>query len=73
MEGLLEVGEDRLEGKLVLPLAECLAVEVLQDQQLEDKMVHPLVECLAVEAPQDHQPEDKRVTWAKEILKNPKK
>ena len=37
VEGLLVVGEDRLEDKLVHPLVECLAV--LQDHQLEDKQV----------------------------------
>ena len=54
-EGLLVVGEDRLE-----------------EEKREDKLV-PLVNYLAVEAPPDHQLEDKQVTWAKEILKKPKK
>ena len=44
VEGPLVDGEDRLEedkqeDNLVLPLVECLAVEVLQDLQLEDKWV----------------------------------
>ena len=43
VEGLLVVGEDRLEedkleDKLVRPLVECLALEVPPEQQPEDKL-----------------------------------